>query len=115
MAASSQLRSRPRPRRQASAACNRAAAAALEGVANLTGPEDLWAAPCSERGEWTVAGPVITLDRAPDTEALVEAYGPDVGTWTRLVPVRGPRTHFLAAVAPVGDDWRVIGAASDGG
>jgi len=100
---------------QASAACDRGAAAALEGVANLTGPEDLLGAPCSERGAWAVTGPAITLDRADDTQAFVEAYGPDVGTWTRLVRVRGPRTHFLAALAPLGDDWRVIGVTSDGG
>jgi len=100
---------------QASAACNRETAAALEGVSDLTAPRDLLAAPCAERGAWTVTGPTTTLDRAPDTEAFVEAYGPDVGTWTRLVPVRGPRTHFLLAVAPLGDDWRVIGVTSDGG
>ena len=57
----------------------------------------------------------MTLDRAPDTQALVEAYGPDVGSWARLVPVRGPQSHFLAAVAPLGEHWRVIGVTSDGG
>ena len=91
------------------------ATAALEGVPNLTGPEDLLGAPCSERGAWMVAGAPVTLDRAPDTESFVEAYGPDVGTWMRLVPVYGPRTHFLVAVAPLGDAWRVIGVTGDGG
>jgi hypothetical protein len=100
---------------QASAACNRDAAAALEAVSDLIAPQDLLAAPCAERGSWTVTGAATTLDRAADTQAFVEAYGPDVGTWTRLVPVRGPRTHFLVAVAPLGDDWRVIGVTSDGG
>lgn len=99
---------------QAAAACNRAAASSLEGVTDLLGPEDLLAAPCAERGSWTVAGPAVTLDRAPDTETLVEAYGPDVGTWARLVPVRGPRSHFFAAVAPLGEDWRVVGVTTDG-
>lgn len=100
---------------QASARCDRAATAALEGVPNLTGPEDLLGAPCSERGAWMAAGAPVTLDRAPDTESFVEAYGPDVGTWMRLVPVYGPRTHFLVAVAPLGDAWRVIGVTGDGG
>jgi len=100
---------------QASSACNRAGATSLEGVPDLTAPEDLLRAPCAERGSWTVTGPVTTLDRAPDPQAFVEAYGPDVGTWIRLVPVLGPRTHFFVAVAPLGDDWRVIGVTSDGG
>jgi hypothetical protein len=100
---------------QASSACNRAAAAALEDMPNLTGPADLLGAPCAERGAWTVSGPVMMLGQAEDTQAFVEAYGPDVGTWMRLVPVRGPHTHFLAAVAPLGGDWRVVGATSDGG
>jgi len=99
---------------QASAACDRAGAASLQGVPDLIGPEDLVGAPCHERGSWTVTGQPIALDRAPDVQAFVEAYGPDVGTWTRLVGVRGPNSHFLAAVAPLGDDWRVIGVTSDG-
>jgi len=99
----------------ASAACDRAAATSLEGVPQLTGPQDLLGAPCHERGAWTVTGAPMTFDRAPDVQAFIEAYGPDVGTWARLVPVRGPTTHFLAAVAPLGDGWRVIGVATDGG
>jgi hypothetical protein len=95
--------------------CDRAAAAAVQGVSALIGPEDLVGAPCRERGAWMVTGPPITIDRAPDVQVLVEAYGPDVGTWTRLVPVHGPSSHFLVAVAPQGDDWRVIGVTSDGG
>jgi len=99
----------------ASSDCDRSGAVSLQGVPDLIGPEDLANAPCRERGSWTVAGPVLTLDRAPDAQTFVEAYGPDVGTWTRLVPVRGPRTHFFVATAPLGDDWRVIGVTSDGG
>jgi len=87
----------------------------VQGAPDLIGPEDLVNAPCRERGSWSVGGPAVTLDRAPDVQTFVEAYGPDVGTWTRLVPVRGPGAHFLAAVAPLGDDWRVIGVTSDGG
>ena len=100
---------------QASASCDRAAAKRLQDGEDLSGPTDLLAAPCREHGTWTAVGPPMTLDRAPDTQALVEAYGPDVGSWARLVPVRGPHSHFLAAVAPLGEDWRVIGVTSDGG
>jgi hypothetical protein len=56
----------------------------------------------------------LSTDDALDLQPIVEAYGPDVPTWTRLVPVQGPHTHFLVAMAPVGDDWRVIGATADG-
>jgi hypothetical protein len=100
---------------QASAASNWTAAGALTGIPNLTGPMDLLLAPCGEHGSWTATGPAITLDQAEDTQAFVEAYGPDAGTWMRLVPVRGPHIHFLAAVAPLGDDWRVVGVTTDGG
>lgn len=100
---------------QASAACNWTAAGALTGVPTLTGPVNLLLAPCGEGGSWIATGPAMTLDQAEDTQAFVEAYGPDVGTWMRLVPVRGPHTHFLAAVAPLGNDWRVVGVTSDGG
>ena len=100
---------------QASASCDRAAAKRLQDGDDLSGPADLLAAPCREHGTWTAVGAPTTLDRAPDTQALVEAYGPDVGSWARLVPVRGPQSHFLAAVAPLGEDWRVIGVTSDGG
>jgi len=100
---------------QVSASCDRPAAARLQGVADLSGPADLLTAPCREGGAWAAAGAPTTLDRAPDVQVLVEAYGPDVGSWARLVPVRGPQTHFFAAVAPLGDDWRVIGVTSDGG
>ena len=100
---------------QASASCDRTAAVPMQAVADLSGPADLLTAPCREHGSWAAAGAPTTLDRAPDVQALVEAYGPDVGSWARLVPVRGLQTHFFAAVAPLGEDWRVIGVTSDGG
>jgi len=42
------------------------------------------------------------------------AFGPDVNVWGRLVPVSGPGNKFLAAVAPMGDGWQVMGVAVGG-
>ncbi len=94
------------------AACDQASAAALQVTANLYGPASLVRAPCEAKGTWT-AGPPVGLDRAPDPRAFLAAFGADVGTWARLVPVNGPGGKFLAAVAPLGDGWQVMGVAAD--
>jgi len=41
--------------------------------------------------------------------AAVAAYGDDVFTWARVVPVTAPVTFDLV-LAPIGDRWSVIGA-----
>ena len=93
--------------------CDRAGAHQLETGASLYGPADLVGLPCREGGEWQ-AGPTLGLDRDPDPQSLVEAFGPDVSSWARLVPVHGPRSRFLATVAPIGDSWRVVAVVADG-
>ena len=95
------------------AACDTPAAAQLQVAPNLYGPSGLVRAPCEKRGLWT-AGPPVGLDRTPDPRALLAAFGPEVGTWARLVPVSGPDSRFLAAVAPMGDGWQVMGVAVEG-
>lgn len=95
------------------AACDATAAAALQVTPNLYGPSALARTPCEARGTWT-AGEPTGLDRSPDPRAFLAAFGPEVGTWARLVPVRGPAGGFLAAVAPMGDGWQVMGVAVDG-
>jgi hypothetical protein len=94
------------------AACDPAAAVGLQVRPNLYGPEALALAPCERKGTWTAGAPV-GLDRTPDARAFLAAFGPEVGTWARLVPVQGPDSRFLAAVAPVGDGWRVMGVTLD--
>jgi hypothetical protein len=96
------------------ASCDRRAAQTLQAARHLYGPADLPARPCRERGRWT-AGAALTLDHAADAQTLLAAFGSDVLTWGRAVPVRGPRSHFYAALAPIGDDWRVMGVLSDAG
>ena len=95
------------------AACDAPAAVALQVTPNLYGPATLARTPCETRGTWT-AGEPTGLDRTPDPRAFLAAFGPEVGTWARLVPVRGPAGGFLAAVAPMGDGWQVMGVAVDG-
>ncbi|MGI8810118.1 MAG: hypothetical protein ACR2KK_20190 [Acidimicrobiales bacterium] len=92
------------------AACDGAGAAELQVAAHLYGPASLVRAPCEARGSWT-AGEPVGLDTTPDPRAFLAAFGPEVGTWARLVPVVGPGSTFLAAVAPMGDGWQVMGVA----
>jgi hypothetical protein len=95
------------------AACDTPGAAALQVGPNLYGPAGLVQAPCQAHGAWT-AGTPVGLDKTPDPKAFLAAFGPDVGTWARLVPVRGPGSNFMAAVAPMGDGWMVMGVAVAG-
>jgi hypothetical protein len=88
--------------------CDRQGAAGLQAGAELYGPADLAGLPCQERGRWTVAAPE-SFDAAVEPEAYVAAFGPEVGSWARLVPVQGPRSRFSVVVAPLGDAWRVLG------
>lgn len=95
------------------AACDAPGATALQVTPHLYGPAGLARTPCETPGTWT-AGEPTGLDRTPDPRAFLAAFGPEVGTWARLVPVRGPAGGFLAAVAPMGDGWQVMGVAVDG-
>ena len=88
--------------------CDRQGAAGLQAGVGLYGPADLAELPCRERGRWTVAAPE-GFDAAVEPEAYVAAFGPEVGSWARLVPVQGPRTRFSVVVGPLGDAWRVLG------
>jgi hypothetical protein len=88
--------------------CDRQGAAGLQAGSELYGPADLPELPCRERGRWTVAAPE-RFDAAVEPEAYVAAFGPEVGSWARLVPVQGPGARFSVVVGPLGDAWRVLG------
>jgi hypothetical protein len=92
--------------------CDRQGAAGLQAGPELYGPANLPEAPCQERGRWTVAAPE-GFDAAVEPQAYVAAFGPEVGSWARLVPVQGPRTRFSVVVGPLGDAWRVLGTDPD--
>jgi hypothetical protein len=91
-------------------ACDQAGAAALQAVPELYGPADLAGVPCQERGRWSVAN-AAGFDSAAEPEPFVDAFGPEVRGWARLVSVKGPRTSYAVVVAPVGDGWRVLGTS----
>lgn len=95
------------------AACDTAGARTSQVTLNLYGPASLVQAPCQQKGTWKAGAPV-TLDKTPDPKVFLAAFGPEVGTWARLVPVRGATSSFLAAVAPIGDGWQVMGVAIGG-
>lgn len=97
------------------ARCDQEAAAAMQATAELYGPADLAGAPCQEHGAWK-ASATRGFDAATDPQPYLSAFGPEVQTWARIVPVQGPRTRFAVVVAPLGDAWRVLGvdAASAG-
>jgi hypothetical protein len=95
------------------AACDTPGATGLQVGASLYGPAALVQAPCQKRGTWT-AGTPVGLDKTPDPKVFLAAFGPDVASWARLVPVSGPGSNFLAAVAPMGDGWQVMGVAVGG-
>jgi hypothetical protein len=88
--------------------CDRQGAAGLQAGNELYGPADLPELPCRNRGRWTVAAPE-GFDAAVEPEAFVAAFGPEVGSWARLVPVQGPGARFSVVVGPLGDAWRVLG------
>lgn len=44
-----------------------------------------------------------------DAPAITAAFGPDAGTWARVVPVTAPEP-LRVVLAPVGDRWMVVGA-----
>ena len=94
-------------------ACDEDAARGLQLSSLLYGPVQLGQAPCKERGPWQV-GVTAKFDASPDNGTYLAAFGPGIGSWGRIVPVKGPRSHFFVAVGPLGDDWRVLGVLVDG-
>jgi hypothetical protein len=71
---------------------------------------------CDRKGAVHVDG-VRPLNDNDSYSALLAAFGPDVGLWARVVPLRAPSAMNLV-LAPVGEQWLVIGMLSsspDGG
>lgn len=94
-------------------ACDTRAAARLEAGADVVGSPYYLQRPCAEKGTWR-AGRVTRISGGVG-EPLVNEFGPDVDQWGRLVEIVGPKTRFYAAMAPIGDAWRVMGVLADDG
>jgi hypothetical protein len=62
---------------------------------------------CGRKGVVHVDG-ARPLDDNDSYTPLLAAFGPDVGVWARVVPVRAPSAINLV-LAPVGERWLVIG------
>lgn len=73
----------------------------------LLGQRGLAAELCEAGGADATLGVPGVLSDGPDTTVLLNAYGPQVFTWARVVPVEGPVELRLVA-APVGDAWEVF-------
>ncbi|CAN5914725.1 hypothetical protein BH23ACT10_BH23ACT10_05740 [soil metagenome] len=75
-----------------------------EGLVGTTGPADRL---CDAAGDIDVG----TAQRLDDLDAppFQAAFGDDVTTWARVVDVTGP-VDLRVVLAPIGDDWLVIGA-----
>ncbi|MGZ4799183.1 MAG: hypothetical protein ACXVJW_13015 [Acidimicrobiia bacterium] len=79
---------------------------AAEWTGGVLGPTFIGRRLCHASGPAVVGAPTELLDDpAGDVTA---AFGPDVYSWARLVPVTGPARLDLV-VAPVGERWLVIG------
>jgi hypothetical protein len=63
---------------------------------------------CGARGDAQLQ-PVQELDDTAGAEPFLAAFGADVFTWARVVPVDAP-VRLDLVLAPVGDQWLVIGA-----
>lgn len=75
--------------------------------APLLGNRGLAQSLCEAEGE-AALGPAGVLPDGPSTTPLLDAYGPEVFTWARVVPVTAPVAADIV-VAPVDDTWQVIG------
>ena len=94
-------------------ACDIPGAGRFQSAAELVGDDSLPAALCSAPAGLRV-GPPQPLTDQPETAAFVAAYGPELGSYARLVPVTGPGPSLLVGVAPLGSAWRVFGIVRGG-
>ncbi len=88
--------------------CDEAAGAELEAVDEVFGASVGASELCGSSGEVTT-GNVTELLAGPQATDLIAQYSTDILAWARVVEVTGPVTPFSVVVAPIGDDWRVLG------
>ena len=56
-------------------------------------------------------GKVGRLESGPTSAELVAQYTDAALEWARVVPVEAPITPFTVVLAPIGDEWRVVGVS----
>jgi hypothetical protein len=74
----------------------------------LVGSSSQVTALCNATGPVTT-GAVVSLEPGVGVEPFLAAFGPDVLSWARVVPVTSP-VPISVVLAPVGDRWVVVGA-----
>jgi hypothetical protein len=62
---------------------------------------------CHAKGELRL-GNVAPLSQLDYVTPFISAYGPDVLTWARAVPITSPQ-QMQVVLAPVGADWKIMG------
>jgi len=92
----------------AATACDEGALAALEGVAQLFGNGTVRAELC-DSGASLQAVDVDEVRSGPASSELVTQYSGDALVWARSVAIEGAPAPMEVILAPIGDDWRVIG------
>jgi hypothetical protein len=90
--------------------CNEDFARLAQAVDEIYGTSAAAGELCGSAGTVTV-GAAAKLESGPTSAELVAQYTDDALQWARVVPVEGPMTPFDVIVAPIGDDWRVIGVS----
>lgn len=93
--------------------CDGVGAAARQVSADLLGDDSLAGGICAAHARLR-AGRAQPVLGGPATAPFVAAYGPDLGSWARVVPVTGPGQQLLVGVAPLGASWRVFGIVAGG-
>lgn len=84
-----------------------ACATEVQHAGSLIGSPALATELCGAAGDVTLGAPGVLPD-GPETTALLSAYGPEVFTWARVVPVTAP-VPLRAVLGPVADQWQVVG------
>lgn len=84
-----------------------ACATEVQHAGSLIGSPALATELCGAAGDLTLGTPGVLPD-GPETTALLSAYGPEVFTWARVVPVTAP-VPLRAVLGPVADQWQVVG------
>jgi hypothetical protein len=90
-------------------ACDKAMARLAQAVDDLYGLSTGASELCGSKGAVRV-GAVRAVESGPTSAELVAQYTDDALQWARAVPVLAP-TPFTVIVAPIGDDWRVVGVS----
>jgi hypothetical protein len=93
---------------QAAEACDRARAASLQALNPLLGRATAPVELCGHHVPFS-AGPPQSVSGTLAAQDLIAQYSSDSLEWARAVTVTGADRPFEAVLAPIGDEWQVVG------